>query len=232
MWLEEKEATERRAAVTDARSDQAAASLAGVAALDQAGIDDFSAAGLNAVEAGGIADGDCRSGVGSDRNDGHVATAATAAGVATGPQPARPARHLFSGLPRILRSRRLPGRRPVRPMAWRISRPTFRAEARRLRRPAGRAGVVWILATVRTGAAHGTDGLDPIGAALLLCRPDCPAGRVPGSQSLATARRNELGRGRHLAGARRPGPHRLGVGRKSTTCVGGWVTIGPIEQRP
>ncbi len=56
-------------------------------------------------------------------------------------------------------------------MAWRISRPTLGAELALLATPLVGAGVVWILATIVNGTGPGTDGLDPIGAALLLCGP-------------------------------------------------------------
>ena len=171
-------------------------------------IDDFSAAGLNAVEAGGIADGDCRSGVGSDRNDGRgngghrrrsrhgppsrragaatVQRLASNPAVTPAPGPPTGAAHGLADIAADVRGR-----------------------ARRLRRPAG-----W--SRCRLDSGHGPyrcGALEPMGSIPLARRCSCAA-RLPcwpcsWLAIVATARRNELGRGRHLAGARRPGPHRL-----------------------
>ena len=134
-------------------------------------IDDFSAAGLNAVEAGGTADGDCRSGVGSDRNDGRGNGGHRRRSRNGAPQPAGAATvQRLASNPRGHAGSRAADRCGPWPGGYRGRRSGSRLAV--FAAPLAGAGVVvWILATVRTGAAHGTDGLDPIGAALLLCGP-------------------------------------------------------------
>ncbi len=55
-------------------------------------------------------------------------------------------------------------------MAWREARPTLGVELALFGAPLVGAGIVWVLAAI-VGTAPGTAGLDPIGAALLLCGP-------------------------------------------------------------
>jgi hypothetical protein len=55
-------------------------------------------------------------------------------------------------------------------MAWREARPTLGEELALFGAPLVGAGIVWLLAAI-VGTAPGTDGLDPVGAALLLCGP-------------------------------------------------------------
>jgi hypothetical protein len=66
--------------------------------------------------------------------------------------------------------RGLPRRRPLRPMAWRASRPTLVREIALLGVPLLMAGVVWFVAAL-VGATGEGPGLDPLSFALLLCGP-------------------------------------------------------------
>ena len=66
--------------------------------------------------------------------------------------------------------RGLPRRRPLRPMAWRASRPTLVREIALLGVPLLMAGVVWFVAAL-VGATGEGQGLDPLSFALLLCGP-------------------------------------------------------------
>lgn len=180
MALEERMATERRTALTGARSEQAAASLASMAAINPR-VAAAPASALPVSRPWRASPPPTATTVPvptPGATIAAVATAATAAGAAaaaTRAVPATltagtPARRLFKAIPRTI-PRALPRRRPARPMAWRISRPTVGAELALLATPLVGAGVVWILATIVSGTGPGTDGLDPIGAALLLCGP-------------------------------------------------------------
>jgi hypothetical protein len=173
MWLEEKMASERRAAMTGARSEQAAANLASVAALTpgsrsaptaaQAISTPWRAAPSPAAASVPVAAAAATASVAAT-------IAAPAAPVATTATAAEaPVRAVLSSIPRAL-PRALPRRRPLRPMAWREARPTLATELALFGAPLVGAGVVWFLAAV-VGTAPGTAGLDPIGAALLLCGP-------------------------------------------------------------
>jgi hypothetical protein len=66
--------------------------------------------------------------------------------------------------------RGFPRRRPLRPMAWRATRPTLGREIALLAAPLLLAGVVWFMAAL-VGATATGEGLDPLNFALLLCGP-------------------------------------------------------------
>jgi hypothetical protein len=181
MWLEEKMASERRAAMTGARSEQAAASLASMAALTPVGRS--APASAQAIStpwraapspaaapipvAAPAAPASPAAATAAATAGTAAATAGTSATTATVAET--PVRAVLRGIPRAL-PRPLPRRRPLRPMAWREARPTLGAELALFGTPLVGAGIVWFLAAI-VGTAPGTDGLDPVGAALLLCGP-------------------------------------------------------------
>ncbi len=159
MELEERLDAERRAAIAGARSEQAAASLtASAAAKTHPGhpAASFPAVTPPAVPAPAAAA--ITTAVPAITSPSPAAAALPAAIPATAPPRTR-------ALPRVL-----PRRRPQRPMARRVGRPSVWPDIALLGGPLALAAVVWALA-VFTGSRPAEDGLDPIGAALLLCGP-------------------------------------------------------------
>jgi hypothetical protein len=151
MWLEDRLARERRAAITGARDEQAAASFtASVAALTPAG-----GTVVPSVHAPVPAPAPA------------VASAAVvSASVASTVVPA------VSAIPAPSRAfpRVILRRRPSRPMARRATRPDLTPGLVLIGTPLVGALFSWLLALV-TGATPGQAGLDPLAAALLLCGP-------------------------------------------------------------
>jgi hypothetical protein len=165
MWLEDRLARERRAAITGARDEQAAASFtASVAALTPAGATVVpsvpvptaavpSAAVVSAAVASTVVPAVSATPV--------AATAATAAAADATATPSAPLRTF----PRVI-----PRRRPSRTMAPRVARPDLAPGLVLIGTPLVGALFSWLLALV-TGARPGQAGLDPLAAALLLCGP-------------------------------------------------------------
>ena len=144
MWLEDRMARERRAAITGAREEQAAASFtASVAALTPAGATVVPSIPARAAVVASVA-------------------APAALGLPTAPTaPAAPSRTF----PRLI-----PHRRLLRPMARRVTRPDLTPGLVLIGTPLVGALFSWLLALIM-GAAPGQSGFDPLTAALLLCGP-------------------------------------------------------------
>jgi hypothetical protein len=166
MWLEDRLARERRAAITGARDEQAATSFtASVAALTPAGATVVPSVPppipvpTAAVAAAAVVSAAVASTVVPAVSA--IPAAGTAAAADAMATPSAPSRTF----PRVI-----PRRRPSRTMARRVARPDL-APGRVLRgTPLVGALVSWLLALV-TGARPGQAGLDPLAAALLLCGP-------------------------------------------------------------
>jgi hypothetical protein len=159
MWLEDRLARERRAAITGARDEQAAASFtASVAALTPAGATVVPSvpAPAAAVASAAVVSAE----VASTVVPAVSAIPAVAAASATA-TPSAPSR----SFPRII-----PRRRPLRSMARRATRPDLTPGLVLIGTPLVGALFSWLLALV-TGATPGQAGLDPLAAALLLCGP-------------------------------------------------------------
>ena len=157
MWLEDRLARERRAAITGARDELAAASFtASVAAQTLAGapVVPSPAAPIPAVASAAVVSSAVASAV-------VPAVSAIPAAAAAATATAAPSR-IF---PRII-----PRRRPSRPMARRLTRPDLTPGLVLIGTPLVGALFSWLLALI-TGAAPGQSGLDPLAAALLLCGP-------------------------------------------------------------
>jgi hypothetical protein len=183
MALEEKMAEERRAAMTGARSEQAAASFASAAALSPPArpampLPAPAAPMLSAPLAPSIAapiTPPVAPPVAPPPPAPVLPAAAAAAAVA--PVAATPAVAAAVSAPEAIATptpsrfpRALPRRRPQRPTAAPLGRPILTVDVGLLVAPLAAAGIVWLLAAV-SGAAPGGEGLDPLGAALLLCGP-------------------------------------------------------------
>lgn len=163
MWLEDRLARERRAAITGARDEQAAASFtASVAALTPAGATVVPSvhAPVPAPAAAVASAAVVSSSVASTVMPAVSAIPAAAAATATA-TPSAPPRTF----PRVI-----PRRRPSRPMARRATRPELTPGLVLIGTPLVGALFSWLLALV-TGATPGQAGLDPLAAALLLCGP-------------------------------------------------------------
>jgi hypothetical protein len=157
MWLEDRLARERRAAITGARDELAAASFtASVAAQTLAGapVVPSPAAPIPAVASAAVVSSAVASAV-------VPAVSAIPAAAAAATATAAPSRTF----PRII-----PRRRPSRPMARRLTRPDLTPGLVLIGTPLVGALFSWLLALI-TGAAPGQSGLDPLAAALLLCGP-------------------------------------------------------------
>jgi len=161
MWLEDRLARERRAPITGARDEQAAASFtASVAALTPAGATVVPSipAPIPAPAAAVAAAAVVSAAVPAVSAIPAAATAAAAAATATPSAPPRT-------FPRVI-----PRRRPSRTMARRVTRPDLTPGLVLIGTPLVGALFSWLLALV-TGATPGQAGLDPLAAALLLCGP-------------------------------------------------------------
>jgi len=166
MWLEDRLARERRAAITGARDEQAAASFTtSVAALTPAGATVVPSspapipAPAAAVAAAAVVSAAVASAVVPAVSA--IPAAATAAAAAATATPSAPPRTF----PRVI-----PRRRPSRTMARRVTRPDLTPGLVLIGTPLVGALFSWLLALV-TGATPGQAGLDPLAAALLLCGP-------------------------------------------------------------
>jgi hypothetical protein len=174
MWLEDRLARERRAAITGARDEQAAASFtASLAALTPAGatvVPSVPAPAPIPVPTAAVASAAVVSAAVASTVVPAVsaipaaATAATAATVAAADAPATPSAPSRT-FPRVI-----PRRRPSRTMARRVARPDLAPGLVLIGTPLVGALFSWLLALV-TGARPGQAGLDPLAAALLLCGP-------------------------------------------------------------
>ncbi|MGH2484330.1 MAG: hypothetical protein ACRDE9_07720 [Candidatus Limnocylindria bacterium] len=166
MWLEDRLARERRAAITGARDEQAAASFtASVAALAPAGatvVPSLHAAvpapAATVASAAVVSAAVVSTVVPAVSAIPAAATAVAAAATATPSAPPR----TFPGV--------IPRRRPSRTMARRVARPDLTPGLVLIGTPLVGALFSWLLALV-TGATPGQAGLDPLAAALLLCGP-------------------------------------------------------------
>jgi len=168
MWLEDRLARERRAAITGARDEQAAASFtASVAGLTPAGatvvppvhapvpaaVPPPAAAVASAAVVSAAVASTVVPAVSA------IPAAATAATASAAPS------ELSRSFPRVI-----PRRRPSRTMARRATRPELTPGLVLIGTPLVGALFSWLLALV-TGATPGQAGLDPLAAALLLCGP-------------------------------------------------------------
>lgn len=161
MWLEDKLARERRAALAGAREEQAAASFtASVAALTPAGgrvVPTISAPATGATVAAPPPTAPAAAPLAS--TPALAAAAAAAASAVATPAAA-------AAMPTVV-----PRRRPVRrPMARRITWPELPPNVVLVATPLLGALASWLLAVV-LGDAPGASGMDPVAAALLLCGP-------------------------------------------------------------
>jgi hypothetical protein len=179
MALEERMAEERRAALTGARTEQAAASLATAAALSPPAPPSVFVPPAPPPVIAPAPEPPPTAETGSPEVAalfGEAAPAvapapalAPAPAVAAPPPlaPAATATPATSAPSRISLPRGLPRRRP---MATRVERPIFTVDLAVLAAPLVGAGAVWFLAAA-TEAIPSDQGLDPIGAALLLSGP-------------------------------------------------------------
>jgi len=168
MWLEDRLARERRAAITGARDEQAATSFtASVAALTPAGatvVPSIPAPAPIPVPTAAVASAAVVSAAVASTVVPAVSAipaAATAAAADAAATPSAPSRTF----PRVI-----PRRRPSRTMARRVARPDLTPGLVLIGTPLVGALFSWLLALV-TGARPGQAGLDPLAAALLLCGP-------------------------------------------------------------
>jgi hypothetical protein len=168
MWLEDRLARERRAAITGARDEQAAASFtASVAALTPAGatvVPSVPAPAPIPVPTAAVASAAVVSAAVASTVVPAVSAipaAATAGAADATATPSAPSRTF----PRVI-----PRRRPSRTMARRVARPDLTPGLVLIGTPLVGALFSWLLALV-TGATPGQAGLDPLAAALLLCGP-------------------------------------------------------------
>ncbi len=164
MWLEDRLARERRAALAGARDEQAAASFtASVAALTPAGarVVPTVPSPAPAEEASATSTAARAAAAALTTAPAVAATPALVAASAAAAAPGASA----TALPRVI-----PRRRPVRSMARRITRPGVPPVVILVATPLVGALVSWLLAVV-LGNSPGASGMDPIAAALLLCGP-------------------------------------------------------------
>ena len=165
MWLEDRLARERRAALAGAREEHAAASFtASVAALTPAGGRVVPTVLAPAAEA--------TTAVAASVAPAAAVTATSmvgaqaAAPVAAAAPAAVAASASAAALPTVI-----PRRRPVRrPMARRISWPELPPNVVLVATPLVGALASWFVSVI-LGQAPGTPGTDPVAAALLLCGP-------------------------------------------------------------
>ncbi len=142
MWMEERLVQERRAALTGAREEQAAASMSAATAA-------LSPARVSPVPL-----------------PSPVAAAVAVAMPQTAPAPAPRIAATTVAIPKVAR----PRRRPARPQARRVAAPALTPNLLVLAAPLLGALAIWI-ASVVVGQPSQTPGLDPLGAALLLSGP-------------------------------------------------------------
>lgn len=142
MWMEERLVQERRAALTGAREEQAAASMSAASAA-------LSPARVSPVPL-----------------PAPVAAVAAVAVPQTAPAPAPRIAATTVAIPRITR----PRRRPVRPQARRVAAPALTPNLLLLAAPLLGALAIWV-ASVVVSQPTPDSGLDPLGAALLLSGP-------------------------------------------------------------
>lgn len=164
MWLEDRLARERRAAITGARDEQAAPSFtASVAALTPAGatVVPSGHAPVSAPAAAVASAAVVSAAVASTVVPTVSALPAAAAAATATATPSAPSRTF----PRVISRRR-----PSRTMARRLARPDLTPGLVLIGTPLVGALFSWLLALV-TGATPGQAGLDPLAAALLLCGP-------------------------------------------------------------
>jgi hypothetical protein len=165
MWLEDRLARERRATITGARDEQAAASFtASMAALTPAGatvVPSVPAPAPIPVPTAAVASAAVVSAAVASTVVPAVSAIPAAAAAAATATPSAPSRTF----PRVI-----PRRRPSRTMARRVARPDLTPGLVLIGTPLVGALFSWLLALV-TGARPGQAGLDPLAAALLLCGP-------------------------------------------------------------
>lgn len=164
MWLEDRLARERRAAIAGARDEQAAAGFtASVAALTPAGATVVPSVPppIPALTAATASAAVVSAAVASTVVPTVSALPAAPAAAAATATPSAPSRTF----PRVI-----PRRRPSRAMARRATRPDLTPGLVLIGTPLVGALFSWLLALV-TGATPGQAGLDPLAAALLLCGP-------------------------------------------------------------
>lgn len=167
MWLEDKLARERRAALAGAREEQAAASFtASVASLTPAGGRVVPMIPAPAAEASAAASTyaapDAAALAPTPTLAPPTAVAASAVAASTVAASATSA----AALPTVI-----PRRRPVRrPMARRVAWPELPPNVVLVATPLVGALASWLLAVV-LGDTPGASGMDPVAAALLLCGP-------------------------------------------------------------
>lgn len=161
MELEERLALERRAAITGAQSEHAAASLTASAAA-------MTLPGRPATAFPPVA----------PPTPLAAAPSAAPAAIAPAAVPAAPSIATPAAVPAAPAApsrtraipRALPRRRPQRPMARRVGPANLWPDVGLLGGPLAAAAIVWAMA-VFVGSRPGAAGLDPIGFALLLCGP-------------------------------------------------------------
>lgn len=161
MWLEDRLARERRAALAGAREEYAAASFtASVAALTPAGgrvVPTVVAPAAEATSAVAASVAPAAAVAAASMVGAQAAAAAPAAVAASASAAA---------LPTVI-----PRRRPIRrPTARRISWPELPPNLVLVATPLVGALASWLLSVI-LGQAPGTPGTDPVAAALLLCGP-------------------------------------------------------------
>lgn len=171
MALEEQMALERRAAFSGAQREQAMASFSATAALSPpsspAVTYPHATPALPAAHpsiATSAAPLATATPITAAALPAIAATTAAPVVATTVPRPAS-TRSFPLAVPRGL-----PRRRPLRPMAWRATRPDLVLEVALLGVPLLTAGVVWFVAALVGATAEG-QGLDPLSFALLLCGP-------------------------------------------------------------
>jgi hypothetical protein len=173
MALEEQMAEERRAAFSGAQREQAMASFSATAALSPPSSPAPTYAPATYPPAAPVvpatppladAPAAIPTPVSAAALPAIAATTAAPVVATTVPRPAS-TRSFPLAVPRGL-----PRRRPLRPMAWRASRPTLAREIALLAVPLILAGVVWFMAALVGATAEG-QGLDPLSFALLLSGP-------------------------------------------------------------
>lgn len=172
MALEEQMALERRAALAGAQQEQAMASFSAAAAISPPSSRAItypttappSVAPTPDIPPVTVAPAEAPAPIPAAALP--AIAAATAAPVVATTVPSRSSTRSFP----LTVPRGLPRRRPLRPMAWRASRPTLGREIALLASPLAAAGVVWFMAALVGATANG-QGLDPLNFALLLCGP-------------------------------------------------------------
>ena len=179
MALEERMAEERRAAMSGARTEQAAASFATAAALSPparpaipyptpaAPIPPLAPPEAPPVPPTPVPAPEVPTETSAIATPARSSAVASLAPVAATPS----AEAATTPSPAVQRfPQALPRRRPLRPTAAPLGRPILTADVGLMVAPLATAAAVWFVAAA-TGAAPGGNGLDPLGAALLLCGP-------------------------------------------------------------